>query len=260
MMATAFATLWLCTVSRGSRIGYSPEFIQNLITVIAISAFVFARSLHVFVYWDSYKYNPSEILFSRVGYIYLGGFVGAVVCAVWYTRRHHQSVLGVGDLFAPYLALVQGIGRIGCFLFGCCYGKLCSMPWGVRFPLDSPAFYDHWNHGLISSTATQSLPVHPTQLYESLFCFAHFGILLLIRKYQGFRGQLAICYLMFYSVGRFTIEFFRGDERGSFYFLSTSQWLTLLLFAVGLIGYVILYKKALPPDTVQPAPESPAVE
>ena len=260
MVAVAFASLWRTTVSRGIRIGYSPEFIQNLITVIAISAFVFARALHVLVYWDSYKSHPSEILFSRVGYVYLGGLVGAVLCSAWYTRRHGQSVFGVGDLFAPYVAMALGIGRIGCFLFGCCYGGLCSMPWAVRFPNGSPASYDHWDQGLLPSTASYSLPVHPVQLYESLFCFAHFGLLLLIRSRQRFRGQIAMCYLMFYGVGRFTIEFFRDDDRGAFYHLSTSQLISLLLFPVGLIGFFILQKKALSPNTLQEPAETQAAK
>jgi len=251
MVALAFAGLWLTTVSRGVKLGYSQEFIQNLITVIVLSAFVSARALHVMVDWDAYSANPWQILFSRDGYVFLGGFVGAVAMAVWFTRRHGQSVWGVADLFAPYLAMAQGIGRIGCLLFGCCYGRVCELPWAVRFPEGSPAFSDHMAHGLLGAEAHASLPVHPTQIYMSLFNFAHFGILLFIRKHQTFRGQLAVSYLMIYSTGRFGLEYFRGDYRGGWMDFSTSQLISILLFGVGLAGFMILRRKAFPPDTVR---------
>lgn len=251
MVAVSFATLWLLTVFRGKKLGYSEDFIQNLLAVIVISAFVSARLLHVSVNWNYYSQNPSEIIFSREGYVFLGGFVGAVVCSIAYTLWKRQSLLGVADLFAPYLALAQGIGRIGCFLFGCCYGGVCNLPWAVQFPKESPAYYDHLMHGLIGEGASQSLPVHPTQIYESLFSFVHFGILLAIRKHQSFRGQVAMSYLMIYSIGRFIIEIYRGDARGTLDgLLSTSQTISLLLFAGGLIGYFWAWKKAAPPETV----------
>ncbi|MGC9326774.1 MAG: prolipoprotein diacylglyceryl transferase [Candidatus Hinthialibacter sp.] len=197
------------------------------------------------------------MLFSRDGFVFLGGFVGATALAVWYTKKHQQSILGVADLFAPFLALAQGIGRIGCFLYGCCFGKVCSVPWAVQFPPDSPAYNLQFNEGLIDIHAVSSLPVHPTQIYCSLFNFAHFGVLLFIRSRQTFRGQLAMCYLMIYSVGRFVIEFYRGDSyRGVYGFLSTSQILSLLLFAAGAVGFILLKKRAFPPETPAEADSS----
>ncbi|MBN2329863.1 MAG: prolipoprotein diacylglyceryl transferase [Candidatus Omnitrophica bacterium] len=251
MMAVSFATLWLCTVHRGQKLGYSQDFIINLITIIVAGAFIFARFLHVIVEWDYYAQNPSAILFSRDGFVFLGGFVGATALAVWYTKKKQQSILGVADLFAPFLALAQGMGRIGCFLYGCCFGKVCSAPWAVHFPPDSPAYNFQFNQGLIDINAVSSLPVHPTQIYHSLFNFAHFGILLFIRSRQTFRGQLAMCYLMIYSLGRFVIEFYRGDSyRGIYGLLSTSQILSLLLFAVGAAGFFLLKKLALTPEAI----------
>lgn len=251
MMACAFATLWLCTVHRGKKLGYSPDFIINLITVIVVSALVFSRLLHVVIEWEYYSNNLSAIIFSRDGFVYLGGFAGAVVFAVGYTYRNGQSILGVGDLFAPYLALAQGIGRIGCFLYGCCFGKECHLPWAVHFPPDSPAYNYQFNEHAIDLNAVSSLPVHPTQIYLSLFNFIHFGILLWIRSRQSFRGQLIVCYLIVYSVGRFSIEFFRGDSyRGMYGPLSTSQIISILLIATGVTGYWILHRRHFPPDRI----------
>ena len=258
MMALAFAALWLCTVSRGQKLGYTQDFIINLITIIVVSAFVFARLLHVVVEWDYYSANPSAIFLSRDGFVFLGGFVGAVLCSTWYTRKNHQSILGVADLFAPYLALAQGIGRIGCFLYGCCFGKVCSLPWAVHFPVDSPAYTLQLNEGLLDIHATSSLAIHPTQIYHSLFNFLHFGILLIIRSKQKFRGQLAMCYLMIYSVGRFMVEIYRGDSyRGVYHYLSTSQIISILLFIGGLLGFLLFRKRAWPPEVIATSSASP---
>lgn len=255
MMAMAFAVLWIGSVHRGQKLGHSQDFIINLITIIVVSSFVFSRLLHVIVEWKYYSQNPSAILFSRDGFVFLGGFIGATASAIWFTRKAEQSVLGVADLFAPYLALAQGVGRIGCFLFGCCFGGVCSEFWGVHFPVDSPAYNFQFNQGLIGSDALSSLPVHPTQIYLSIFNFIHFGILLWIRRRHSFRGQLAMCYLMIYSVGRFTIEFFRGDAyRGVYGYLSTSQILGLLLFLAGLTGFLILRKRNIPPERIGETP------
>ncbi|MBD3268231.1 prolipoprotein diacylglyceryl transferase, partial [bacterium] len=238
MVALAFVVMWFSAVFRGKKLGYSEDFIQNLLTIIVISAFVFARLLHVVVDWDMYAADPSKILLSRDGYVFLGGFVGAVCVSIWYIRRNNQSIFGIADLFAPFLALAHGIGRIGCFLFGCCYGKVCSAAYGLQFPEDSPAYIDHFNHGLIDSSASHSLPVYPTQLYHSLFNFLNFGILLFILSRQKFKGQIAMGYLMIYSTGRFIVEFYRGDYRGAIGILSTSQIIAITLFAGGLIGYI----------------------
>ena len=245
MVAIAFATLWLCVVSRGQKLGYSQEFLQNLITLNVIAAFVFARLLYIITVWDEFTHNPWSIIFSRDGYVFYGGFIGAILILIWYTRRRKLSVAGILDLFAPFVALAQGIGRIGCFLFGCCYGAECHLPWAVQFPDGSPASYhfgvDHW--------------VHPSQIYHSLFNFIHFGILIAIRKRQTFRGQIAASYFMIYSVGRFLIEFTRGDYRGFLGPFSTSQIISFLIFTGGLIFYIQLRRAALSPETIQdPAP------
>jgi len=128
-----------------------------------------------------------------------------------------------------------------------CESGLC-----VHFPEDSPAYIHQYNQGLLDSSQLQSLPVHPTQLYLSAFNFIHFGILLFLVSRQKFRGQIAMAYLIIYSIGRFTIEFFRGDSYRGFYGpFSTSQLISMLLFSCGLVGYLILRKKNLAPITPQ---------
>ena len=255
MVALAFTLFWLLSMRRAKRLGYSEDFIQNLIAIIVISAFVCARLLHVVTQWDYYSQHPSEIIFSREGYAFLGGFIGAVTLSVLYTMRKGYNILGSPTFSLPPALL---IGRIGCLLFGCCFGGVCNLPWAIQFPRDSPAYYQHYHDGLIGNDQILSLPVHPTQIYESLFSFAHFGILLLIRKHQTFRGQLAMSYLMIYSAGRFIIEFFRvmtAVHWMEFFHFADSRYPA---FVVGFIGYFWLQKIHHAPDAVQmgsPLPE-----
>lgn len=256
MVALAFVTLWFCTVFRGKRLGFSPDFIQNLLTLIVIAAMVSARLLYVIVYWPYFAENPGDIIFSREGYVFLGGLVGGVAVALWYTRRHKHSILGVADLFAPYVPLAHGIGRIGCFLYGCCFGAVCSLPWAVEFPKNSPAYYAQLNSGDLASGALHSLPVHPTQIYSVLGNWLIFAILILLQRKQQFRGQLAMGYLMLYSVIRFLIEAYRADPRGAWAGFSTSQWISLLMLAGGAIGYWLLWKRGIEPLKPQTTQET----
>ncbi len=247
MAAVAFITFWFCAVSRGRALGYDADFLQNLMTLIVICAMIGARLLHVIVNFSDYANEPSR-LFAREGYVFLGGFVFAVAVSYWYIRRKQQSVLGVADLFAPFLPLAHAIGRVGCFLYGCCWGAQCSAIIGVRFPQNSPAWIDHVNLGLINLEALYSLPVHATQLYSVAANLAICGVLLFVRARQSFKGQLAMLYLMLYSIARTVIEHFRDDPRGMIWGVSTSQWLGMALLITGGVGYWLLMKKNLQPD------------
>ncbi len=256
MIAVAFAVLWFNIVRRGRLIGYPEDFLQNLLTLIVVGAMIGSRTLLVVANFDYYAQYPSEIIFSREAGVFLGGFLFASVIALYYTRKHKRSMVGVMDLFATYLPLSHAIGRIGCFLFGCCYGSVCHLPCAVRFPKDSPAYIDHYNHGLLTPGADSSLPVHPTQLYESTMNLGIFLFLLTVRKGQRFRGQIAMNYLILYGAGRFLIEFVRGDEsRGTWGWFSTSQWMCILMIGGGIFGYLKLRQRAIPPETpVQTTP------
>ena len=130
------------------------------------------------------------------------------------------------DVFAPAIALGHGIGRLGCFAAGCCWGVACDRPWAVTFT--NPAA----NH-LVG--VPLGIPLHPTQLYEAFAEFAIFGLL-----YRRFAkphpaGAIIALYLMLYSAARFTVEFFRYHEQGNLWGgpLDTSQWISLALFALG---------------------------
>ena len=223
LVALSFAYVWWRVSIEGPRTGISGEFLQNLLLVVLVSALTGARILHVLTHLEWYRQQPMEAIFSRSGYDFVGGFITAALATAWWCGRCKVEPGEVGDLIAPHLAFAHGIGRIGCFLFGCCYGTVCELPWAIHFPDGSDAFDFHGSVG-----------VHPVQLYElaSLWCIG--GILLLIRSRKRFTWQVFESYIVLYGAARIVLELFRGDNRGAlgFEWLSPSQ----ILYGVLVLG------------------------
>jgi len=132
------------------------------------------------------------------------------------------------DVFAPGIALGHVIGRMGCFLAGCCWGKPTTMPWGV-------VFTDQFAHANVGTPLNERL--HPTQLYESGAEFVILlGLLWFEKKGRSFPGRTFWSYMLVYAISRFVIEFFRGDPRGVvFGVLSTSQFISIILVPLSLV-------------------------
>jgi len=126
----------------------------------------------------------------------------------------------IADLAAPALVLAQAVGRLGCLSAGCCYGRACALPFAVTF---------HHPGGM----APLERPLHPTQAYHAAANGLLFVVLWQSARRRPVPGLVAGLYLLLYPVGRFIIEFFRGDPRGSWLGLSTSQWVSLAVFAAG---------------------------
>lgn len=178
--------------------------------------------------WKEIVENPAFVLRTLTdGWVVYGGLIGGVLAGYLYCRVKKLSFLKYFDLMVPSVALAQGFGRIGCFLSGCCYGLETECPFSVIFTE--------------SEFAPNNVPLIPTQIYSSVLDFLHFGILLCLAKHKKADGQVAACYVIFYSVGRFILEFFRGDIlRGSVGIFSTSQFIAIFtgLFGVGMFVYV----------------------
>ena len=133
-------------------------------------------------------------------------------------------------MILPSVALAQGFGRIGCFLAGCCYGKETESVFSVIFQN--------------SEYAPNHVALIPTQLYSSGLDFLHFLLLLLIARNKKADGQVTACYLIFYSIGRFVIEFFRGDIiRGSVGILATSQFISIFTGIAGIVLLILVMKR-----------------
>ncbi len=179
------------------------------------------------------------------GLVFYGGLLLAIPTGLWFVRRHRMPTAQVADLagFAIPLGLV--FGRTGCFLAGCCWGRTCPTGFGgLAFPPGSAAFDYQVEQGMIARSATETLPVYPTQAWEAAACLAIFAYLYFWRRTRKrFDGQLFYLFLMLYAVARFVIEFWRDDPRGDFLGLATSQWLGIPLFAVGAALYARAWRK-----------------
>jgi phosphatidylglycerol:prolipoprotein diacylglycerol transferase len=186
-------------------------------------ALISARLYFVIQHPDYYLRQPLEIFqLWKGGMASFGALTGGVIAALAAAKYQKLSAARFLDCCAPYAALAITFGRIGCFLNGCCYGKISNLPWALRFPGGSGPHHAHLHEGLIASQGL-SLPVHPTQLYEAIYGLILFFILLRYRKRQKHDGELVALLFILYPLGRFLNEFLREDDRGFVYFLSVPQ-------------------------------------
>jgi len=224
LVATGFFIGILLAVRQGKQEGMDPQKILDLCFYILISAILGARALYIFVENRYFLANPLEVfMFWKGGLVFYGGLLASVIFAWYYINKHQLPLWKLADVLAPSLALGQAIGRWGCFFAGCCYGIRTDVPWAITF--SDP-----------KSLAPLDVALHPTQIYLSLNSLIIFGILLFLRKHKSFDGQVFWAYGILYSIGRFIIEYFRGDDRGFAVqnFLSTSQFIGIfiLLFSI----------------------------
>lgn len=187
------------------------------------------------------------------GLTYYGGLLFAGVAGVLLLRRDRFPLGKACDLASVGIAIGLGFGRMGCFLAGCCFGDVSHIGHALSFPPGSPASDDQWQRGLIESIGEPSLPVLPTQIYESAMSFAVAGFLLFyLQGRKRYDGQIFVWFLALYAFGRFVIEFFRADDRGGALGLSTSQ-----LIGLGVIAFAVwLHRRRVaggPPASGAPA-------
>jgi len=202
LLAMGFLLAVFIALKEARRVNIDPNLVMDLAFYILISALIGSRLFYVFTNWDEFRDEPISIfLFWRGGLVFYGGLICAFLVGFWYVKKKHLKFTPLADLVAPSIALGQAIGRLGCFSAGCCYGKPTGIPWAVTFK-DS------------YTLAPRDIPIHPTQLYESLATFSIFLTLIIMRRRERFQGKLFWYYLLFYATARFIIEFFRGDPRG----------------------------------------------
>ncbi|MFH0794306.1 MAG: prolipoprotein diacylglyceryl transferase [bacterium] len=235
---------------------------SNLVLVVAfygvLAGLVGARVTYILLSWGDFLRSPAEYLFSRTGFVFGGGLVFGIAVTIWLLRRRGQEKWAFGDVAAPSLALGHFFGRLGCFMAGCCFGKVCSVDFawlGVRFPevvdkggeaIGSFPFLYQLQEAMIPPDAHQSLLIYPTQLFEAGALLIIFGILQLAWRRRRFDGQIFLLYLMLYGAARFGVEFLRGDmDRGFFDGLATSQWLSLMAVVFAAVYWFRLRRRGL---------------
>ena len=152
------------------------------------------------------------------GLVFLGGLMGGMLAVTLYIHKHKLKWLEVADLVAPFLALGQGIGRIGCFLVGDDYGIPSSLPWACSFPKGLPP---------------TDTPVHPTQIYEMAAYFSVFIYLRYKKRNQNFTGELMFEYLFLVGFFRFMIEFIRNNPQYMIG-LTGAQYISIFMMLVAM--------------------------
>ena len=169
------------------------------------------------------------------GLTYYGGFIGASLAAFFQLKRDQFPFFRGADMAGLTIPIGLAFGRLGCFLGGCCFGAPTNELWGLRFPAFSPASSIQAREGVLESSHILSLPVHPTQLYESWGAFLiAIWLLVIVHPRKRYDGQVFVSFVASYALLRFCIEFFRADDRGALFSLSTSQWIGIaLLIAAG---------------------------
>ncbi|HOV59488.1 MAG TPA: prolipoprotein diacylglyceryl transferase [Candidatus Hydrogenedentes bacterium] len=149
--------------------------------------------------------------FGYGGTMFLGVLLGCLGGVMAYCRVRELPVLRTLDVFVPWVPLGGICGRVGCLLYGCCYGRPAMVPWAIRFPADSPAWAEHVQSGWCSVTAEVSLPVHPSQVYAILAWLVIFAGLVILRRRNPPSGAMLAGLVGGYFAKRFLLDFFRAD-------------------------------------------------
>jgi phosphatidylglycerol:prolipoprotein diacylglycerol transferase len=235
MMALGFLAALLWIRYQSQKVQLPVAKMSDLAFLMIVMAVVGSRLAFVAVQWRFYREHPLDIFkVWEGGLVFLGGLIACILTAIWYLKKHGLPFWKVSDVFMPGVALGHALGRVGCFLAGCCYGRQCEITawYSVVFP---------HRHG---SLAPPDVPLYPTQLMEAAAEFLIFLFLAWKSGKKAFDGQILLLYLILYSAARIIIEVFRGDlERGYVipHWVSTSQFLGILLIVFAVL--MLIYRK-----------------
>jgi phosphatidylglycerol---prolipoprotein diacylglyceryl transferase len=212
------------TLRLARRAGMPAETISNLAVYCAIAGLVGAKLFMFLFDISDYVRDPGRIFTLetlQAAGVFHGGFIAALLMALFYMRRQQLPAMKTLDIFAPGIAIGQAIGRLGCFAAGCCWGRECELPWGVRFRSD------------FAAPVPLDKTLHPVQIYESVADLLIFAILYKQASRAHRPGQVIGWYLVLYSTARFVIEFFRVHEQALVGPFSLTQWIALGLLLLG---------------------------
>jgi phosphatidylglycerol:prolipoprotein diacylglycerol transferase len=230
-VAIGFFTGLMVTIKLGAAEGFSSQQIMDMGFIIILSAIIGSRVMYVLINTSYYTRAPLDMLkIWQGGLVFSGGVIGVVLTMFWYIKRHGLPLGKVADLWAPAIAIGQCLGRVGCFMAGCCYGKETDLAWGVTFT------HPHCLSPL-------NTPLHPVQLYSSISGLIIFVVVMLLHSKRKFEGQIFLWFLILHSTARLALERFRGDDRGLLLNsnMSMTQFVAVLLLIIS-AGILIVVK------------------
>jgi phosphatidylglycerol:prolipoprotein diacylglycerol transferase len=265
MLGLSLVVGWYLTLGLAERDRLPKETLANCYVVTALSAVVMSRVLYYVTNPGEFKSFMEIFALWRGGLVAYGGFLGGFLGSVVYLRRKKVPLWPWADVAAPSLASGLMLTRIGCYLFGCDFGKplasgapqwlqkLGTFPHWPEGTLPhgsgSPAWVQHVQHHLLDLDSAASLPVHPTQIYESLVGATLLALLFWVRKNIKFRGQVFLTFTFGYGVLRFLLEMIRDDlERGEF----GPHIPEHLMISGGLLIFAIAYIVCMAPSVADP--------
>lgn len=232
MIAIGIMAAYLVGEYRAKKYKLEPDHVFYYVIWCVIGGFGGSKLLYFITDIKNIIADPGIMLNFSDGWVVYGGIIGGILSAMLYSKIKKLNFLAYFDILIPSVALAQGFGRIGCFLAGCCYGRETHSPIGIVF------------HE--SSYAPNGISLLPTQLISSGLNFAHFFILIWFAKHKKAEGQVGALYLILYSIGRFILEYYRGDLiRGSVGSFSTSQFISIFTVIAGLALFFITGRKKL---------------
>lgn len=206
------------------RKGFSFDDAAYLLALSMIGMIIGAKSLYIVTVipeiignWNQIVTNPITYVKAYLsgGMVFYGGLFGSILAAKKAASYFHIHLATHYDIFIPAIPLFAGFGRLGCFMEGCCFGKKTG----------------HYPYIIFRSSlfAPNNVPLIPTQLYEAVFDFFLFFVLLYLGSKKDYVSKLLDIYLVVYALFRFVIEFFRGDSVRGIFLLSTSQWISIMI-------------------------------
>jgi phosphatidylglycerol:prolipoprotein diacylglycerol transferase len=221
-------------VWRARRQKIDPNVVYELATWLFLGGVIGARGLYVLLHPETIHSFGDIFRSWQGGNVFYGCILGGLTGSMLYWCRRPFPFWKMCDVAAPAVAIGAAVGRIGCFLNGCCDGEVCELPWAVRFPAGSHAWTRQLNAGLIAPDALASLPVHPTQLYAALAGFLVLALLLAHFPRRRRAGEVMGLLMILYAVTRWPIESLRADEHARFAGMTASQIISVALLALGL--------------------------
>jgi len=266
-LLVAFLCGYLLARWRAVRVGIAGRHIDNLSLLIPPISLFGARFFSWLFYQPKGTGFIEGMLMDGGGLVFYGGLVFAVLTAVTYTIAKRLPLGEMADAWAAPVVLGLAIGRVGCFMAGCCWGDLCAdqkalssindpqtafkiqtfasasterFPLAVQFPNGSGAHRQHVKLNLIPEAASRSLPVHPTQLYEAVLAFAFVFVLHMNFGKRRRAGDVFSLMLVGYGVIRFAVEFFRADNAPAYLGLTISQVISVAFILAG--GLTLLFR------------------
>jgi phosphatidylglycerol:prolipoprotein diacylglycerol transferase len=248
LFAVAVLLAWWWFMRRARTLDIRQEILFNLCFYSLLGGIIAAKLLLVVVDWKLYLQNPWAIFGTvRSAGVFLGGVAGGALIFIFYARHHRLPIAGMADAMVAPLALAQAIGRLGCFSAGCCWGVNAGPAALLAVTFTDPA-------ARAQTGVPLGVPLVPIQLIEMTFDLCLVAVLTLLwRRRPRPRGTVLWIYVLLYSIGRGTIEFWRGDVHRGLYFgdaLSTSQ----LLSAAGIVlALVMLLRGRLRRDSAAPS-------